>query len=112
MEVHVREVRARIAFYASTPSYRPAFDHHGYTDLTIELAQLSKAQRWDKMPRRISDEMLNTNAVVGTYDNISNELTTRYAGIVNATVFSVPVSDEGDETLLAEMVARIQVTSR
>ncbi len=112
MEVHVREVRTRIAFYASSPSYRPAFDDHGYTDLTIELAQLSKAQRWDEMPSRISDEMLNTNAVVGTYDNISNELIITYSGIVNATEFSSPVGDEGDETLLAEMVARIQATSR
>ena len=104
----IREVRARIAFYASTPSYRPAFDHHGYTELTIELAKLSKAQRWNEMPDRISDEMLHTYAVVGTYDEITTELTSRYAGVVDATEFSIPVLDQDDEALLEEMVRSIK----
>jgi hypothetical protein len=38
----VRNAHPRIAFYASTPTYRRSFDIHGLTDLTVELAQLSK----------------------------------------------------------------------
>ena len=61
----VRDVRARVAFYASTPGYRATFDAHGLTDLALELAQLSKAQRWEEMPPRISDDVLHTYASLG-----------------------------------------------
>ncbi|MEM7338788.1 MAG: TIGR03617 family F420-dependent LLM class oxidoreductase [Actinomycetota bacterium] len=104
----VEEVRARVSFYASTPAYRPAFDLHGYGDLADELAQLSKAQRWDEMPGRISDEVLDTYAVVGTYDQITDRLVERYAGVAAATEFSIPVANPDDESRLAAMVASIQ----
>ena len=58
LEKRVRDVRARVASYASTPGYRAAFDAHGLTDLATELAQLSKAQCWEEMPPRISDDVL------------------------------------------------------
>ena len=45
------DVRARISFYASTPQYRAAFAHHGLGDLADELKLLSRAQRWEEMPR-------------------------------------------------------------
>ena len=46
----VRDARARIAFYCSTPAYRRAFEIHGLGDLATELSQLSKAGRWNEMP--------------------------------------------------------------
>ncbi|MFP6725598.1 MAG: TIGR03617 family F420-dependent LLM class oxidoreductase, partial [Alphaproteobacteria bacterium] len=49
----VRDARARIAFYCSTPAYRRAFEIHGLGDLATELSQLSKAGRWNEMPERI-----------------------------------------------------------
>ena len=48
----VRDVRARISFYASTPQYRAAFAHHGLGDLADELKLLSRAQRWEEMPQQ------------------------------------------------------------
>ena len=47
----IRDVRARVAFYASTPAYFPAFQAHGLDDLANELKVLSKAQRWEEMPK-------------------------------------------------------------
>ncbi|MEM7096042.1 MAG: TIGR03617 family F420-dependent LLM class oxidoreductase [Actinomycetota bacterium] len=108
LEARIREVRARVAFYASTPAYRPAFDLHGYTDLSVELAQLSKAQRWDDMPDRITDEVLHTYAIVGSYDEIAGLVAERYADTVHATEFSIPVRDGDDEQRLAELVSTIQ----
>lgn len=41
-----------------TPPTPAAVGAHGLTDLATELAQLSKAQRWEEMPPRISDDVL------------------------------------------------------
>ncbi len=53
LAARVPDVRARVAFYASTPGYRAAFEVHGLGDLAAELAVLSRAQRWEEMPPRI-----------------------------------------------------------
>ena len=78
----VRDVRARVAFYASTPQYRAAFDHHGLGDLADRLKLLSRAQRWEEMPQHITDDVLHTYVTVGTYDTIARKLCDRYRGVV------------------------------
>ena len=50
LETKVRDARARIAFYASTPGYIKAFEHHGLGELAVEAQQLSKTQRWTSYP--------------------------------------------------------------
>ena len=74
----VRDVRARISFYASTPQYRAAFDHHGLGDLADKLKLLSRAQRWEEMPQHIDDDVLHTFVTIGTYDQIARKLTDRF----------------------------------
>jgi probable F420-dependent oxidoreductase len=104
----ILDVRARVAFYASTPGYRAAFDAHGLTDVAIELAQLSKAQRWEEMPPRISDEVLHTYAVVGTYDEIAKKLIARYRGLITDVEFSIPVGTDTERAILRDLVRDIQ----
>jgi hypothetical protein len=108
LEKRVRDVRARVAFYASTPGYRAAFDAHGLTDLATELAQLSKAQRWEEMPPRICDDVLHTYAVVGTYDEIGTKLIERYRGLITDVEFSIPAGTEHERATLRELVRDIQ----
>uniref|UniRef100_UPI003F493727 TIGR03617 family F420-dependent LLM class oxidoreductase n=1 Tax=Streptomyces sp. CA-141956 TaxID=3240051 RepID=UPI003F493727 len=60
----VAAVRERIAFYASTPAYRPVLDHHGWGELQEDLYTLSLRGQWKEMGRLIDDEMLHTFAVV------------------------------------------------
>ena len=67
----VRDARARIAFYASTPQYRAAFDHLGLGDLADRLKLLSRAQRWEEMPQHIDDDVLHTFVTIATYDTIA-----------------------------------------
>jgi probable F420-dependent oxidoreductase len=100
----VRDVRARVAFYASTPGYRAAFEAHGLGDLATELAHLSRAQRWEEMPARISDEVLHTYAVVGIYDEIGRKLADRYRGLITDVEFSIPVGTERERGILRELV--------
>jgi hypothetical protein len=54
LEDAAQQVRAQIAFYGSTPSYRPVLDLHGWGDLHEELRLLSKAGcvERDGTPRR------------------------------------------------------------
>jgi probable F420-dependent oxidoreductase len=104
----IRDVRARVAFYASTPAYLACFDAHGLGDLSREMQVLSKAQRWEEMPGRISDQVLNLYATVGTYDEIVSKLKTRYGSLVTNVEFSIPVRSERDRERLAEMVVALQ----
>lgn len=102
------DVRARISFYASTPQYRAAFDHHGLGDLADELKLLSRAQRWEEMPKYISDDILHTFVTVGTYDQIADKLLDRYSGVVTHCEFSIPVNSEGEKDRLRDLAKAIQ----
>src|SRR5439155_17299805 len=66
----VRASRQQLAFYASTPAYRPVLDLHGWGDLQPELTDLSKQGRWDEMGPLIDDEILDTFAVIGAPSDV------------------------------------------
>ena len=102
------DVRARVAFYASTPAYRRAFDIHGLGDLADELAVLSKAKRWEEMPGRISDDLVHQFAVVGTYDEIGVRLADRYRGLATSVEFSIPASTPEEAERLRELVMSLK----
>ena len=106
----VCDVRARVAFYASTKAYLAAFEFHGLGDLAARLTKLSRAQQWEEMPDYISDEVLNLYAVVGTFDEIGRKLRERYAGIVSDAEFSIPVNSEQDQATLAGIIKEIQAS--
>ncbi len=50
--------REQIAFYGSTPAYRPVLELHGWGDLQGDLNRLSKEGRWEEMGTLIDDEIL------------------------------------------------------
>jgi hypothetical protein len=107
----VRDARARLAFYASTPSYLPAFEHRGLGDLAAEAKLLSRAQRWEELPRLITDDVLHQFVVVGTYDTIGRQLVERFGGIVTHCEFSIAVRNENDRERLAELVRDVRSAS-
>ena len=63
--------RRLLAFYGSTPAYRPVLDVHGWGDLQPELNALSKQGRWQEMGGLITDEVLHTIAACGTPKEIA-----------------------------------------
>ena len=80
----VREAaRKHLAFYGSTPAYRPTLDAHGWGELHAELNRLSKQGRWDDMTGLVSDEILETIAVVGPRETIAAKLRERLDGIAD-----------------------------
>lgn len=77
-----RTVRGQIAFYASTPAYRPVLEAHGWGDLQSALLPLSRAGRWAEMADLVDDDVLHTFAVVGPPDELAGRVRERYAGLV------------------------------
>lgn len=73
--------KRQLAFYGSTPAYRPVLDVHGWGDLQPELNALSKRGEWEAMGSLISDELVETFAVVGTPDEVGPELLGRYGDV-------------------------------
>jgi len=104
LEARVRDVRARIAFYASTPTYLIAFESQGYGEVARGLQTYSRAQRWEEMPGFISDEMLDHYAVIGTHDEIAQKLRERFSAVASHLDFAIPVADQHDEATLRDLL--------
>ena len=73
--------RKQIAFYASTPAYRPVLEVHGWGELQSELNVMSKAGRWAEMADLIDDEILASIAVVAEPDDVAAEITRRFGDV-------------------------------
>jgi len=87
-------VKTQLAFYGSTPAYRPVLELHGWGDLQTELNTLSKRGAWDQMAGLIDDEILRTFAVVGELDEIAPEVLRRFGGLVDRFSFYAPYDME------------------
>jgi probable F420-dependent oxidoreductase len=82
--------REQIAFYASTPAYRPVLELHGWGDLQPELNTLSKRGEWVKMGELIDEDMLNAFAVVRPLNEVAGEVKRRVGDVVDRFSFYAP----------------------
>jgi probable F420-dependent oxidoreductase len=89
-EAATKAVRTQLAFYGSTPAYRPVLELHGWGDLQTELNTLSKRGAWEQMAELIDDDVLNTFAVVGPLDDIAGKVLERFGGVVDRFNFYAP----------------------
>ena len=90
-------VQQQVAFYGSTPAYRPVLDLHGWGELQPELNRLSKQGEWVKMGELIDDDVLNAFAVVAEPADIGPELIRRYAGVVDRCSFYAPYRSDPEQ---------------
>jgi probable F420-dependent oxidoreductase len=98
--------RKQLAFYGSTPAYRPTLDCHGWGDLHLELNRMSKEGKWDDMTHLISDEILETIAVVGPREDIAARIHERLGGIADGV--SLTHNRAPDPAQWADIVPKIQ----
>ena len=89
-------VKQQIAFYGSTPAYKPVFDCHGWGELQPELNGLSKQGKWVEMGNLIEDEVLDAFAVVGEPEKIAGELKRRYEDVIDRISFYAPYKSDAD----------------
>jgi probable F420-dependent oxidoreductase len=104
----VEDVRARVAFYASTPTYLAAFETDGHGDTAKQLQTLSRAQRWEEMPALVDDAMLDTYAIIATHDEIAAKLTARYGGLATHLEFTMPLATPADAETLRALIAELK----
>jgi len=102
-------VRAQVAFYASTPSYRPVMALHGWEAEAEKLSGLAGRGKWEEMPFVINDEMLQTFAVVAPTHELAPALQARYRGLADRLSLYLPYKpgekDEFWTTLLQGFAA-------
>ena len=87
-----------LAFYASTPAYRPVLEAEGWESLQPELNELSKSGRWGEMAQTIDDTMLATLAAVGSPKEVAADIGDRFADRVDRVAFYTP-AQVADDTL-------------
>ena len=83
-------VRGLLGFYGSTPAYRPVLDSHGWGDLQPRLRQLTKEGRWDQLGTLFDDAQISTLSVIGTAEEVGEELRNRFSGIADRLALSIP----------------------
>jgi probable F420-dependent oxidoreductase len=88
--------RQQIAFYGSTPAYKGVLELHGWDGLHEELNALSKKGGWVEMGNLITDDILNTFAVVAEPENIAPELLRRYGDVIQRISFYAPYKSNPD----------------
>jgi probable F420-dependent oxidoreductase len=101
--------RRQIAFYASTPTYRPFLAYHGFEALGQELSALARAGRFAEMPARIPDALLDAVAVSAAPAALAAAIRARYAGDLVQRIYpyaSIPADDQGGR--LAGLLAGIR----
>lgn len=100
-------IRQLLAFLYSTPSYWPSLELFGWKALGEQLHSLSREGRWDDMPARISDEVLDTFSPTGRYDQIAEVLASAYGDLTDWITFPMPQA-AGQDAEAAEAIARLR----
>ena len=90
-----RQVRELLAFYATTPAYRPVLELHGWESAQDELTKLARDGHTNEMADVIDDEMLDAFALVGAPDEIGGLAYDRFGDVVDRMSFRLPGDDPG-----------------
>src|ERR1700730_18133659 len=102
----LKAMRATIAFYGSTPAYRPVLEHHGWGALGDELYTLSKRGEWQNMGTLIDDDVLHTFALVGDARSVGAEIVARYSDIIDRIQVGLDRDDHGVGILIETLRAQ------
>ena len=82
-EASRRGTAQQIAFYGSTPAYRPVLEAQGWGELQSQLNVMSKQGKWVEMGELISDEILDAFAIVGEPHQIAGKIKERYGDVLD-----------------------------
>jgi probable F420-dependent oxidoreductase len=85
--------RTQIGFYGSTRNYAFQFDDLGFDGTSAKLNERLKAGDQAGLAETITDEMLDTYAVVGPWDEIADRLIDRYGGVAERVISYLTLED-------------------
>ncbi|OBK46990.1 TIGR03617 family F420-dependent LLM class oxidoreductase [Mycobacterium sp. 1081908.1] len=98
-DAKIDAMRTTLAFYGSTPAYRPVLEHHGWGALGDELHALSKRGEWTTMGMLIDDTVLHTFAAIGGPKEMAATALERFGGAADRVQLGVDADDGVAETL-------------
>ncbi len=90
--------RQQIAFYGSTPAYKPVLESIGVGDMQSDLNAMSKQGRWEEMGKLIDTDVLEAFAVIGEPQTIPEQILSRYGDIVDRTAAAYAHISKADRT--------------
>ncbi|HUD77722.1 MAG TPA: TIGR03617 family F420-dependent LLM class oxidoreductase [Streptosporangiaceae bacterium] len=102
-------VREQIAFYGSTPAYRPVLDLHGWGELHEQLNLLSRRQEWTAMGRLITDDVLSAFAVSGDAAAVAAGLIQRFGDVITRVSLYTPY--QADPAAIAGVTADLRAAA-
>ena len=82
--------RGLVAFYGSTPAYRPVLDIEGHGEIQPELRTLTRAGRWAEMAALVDDTVLSSIVLRGTPEEVSAQLRERYGTAASRVAVTIP----------------------
>lgn len=92
-------LRMLVAFYASTPAYRPVLDTIDAGHLQPALRELTRQGAWDRLDAVVPDEVLDQLTISGSPERVGDDLRRRYEGLVDRLsltfVQDIPTADIG-----------------
>jgi probable F420-dependent oxidoreductase len=101
-------IRQQVAFYASTPSYAPVMELHGWGDVREQLSRLAVRKRWDEMAPLISDEMVNEFAIVSSWRELPAKINEKYGGLLDRVTLYTRFDPTRDQARWAEICRSLQ----
>jgi probable F420-dependent oxidoreductase len=105
LDAAIFSARNQIAFYGSTPAYRPVLEVHGWEGLQEPWVKMARAGQWTEMAASVTDDMLETFAVVGTPVDVAGKIAARCGGAMDRVS---PVIYQPDTALLAALLAALR----
>jgi probable F420-dependent oxidoreductase len=75
-------MREYVAFYASTPAYKPVLEHAGCADIHEPLRLMTRQDRWADMPALVDDAILDKFLVVDAPKRLGERLAKKYDGLL------------------------------
>jgi alkanesulfonate monooxygenase SsuD/methylene tetrahydromethanopterin reductase-like flavin-dependent oxidoreductase (luciferase family) len=103
-DARIAALKGQIAFYGSTPAYRPVLEHHGWSALGQELHAMSRRGEWAAMGGLVDDDVLRAFAIVGSPREVAAGIAARYGGLVDRLQIAIG----GDNARAAELLDAVR----
>ena len=80
----------------------------GWNDTHEKLYRMSIDGKWNQMGDEITDEMLDSFAVIGTYDQIAGKIKSTYGKYATSVSFGMDTQNEEEENILRDVIKNLK----
>jgi probable F420-dependent oxidoreductase len=101
-------VRASMSFYGSTPNYAFIWDEAGFEGTTARIREKQKAGDLAGMAAQITDDHIGVFATESSWDDLAEDLRTRYGGIATHLVLYNALTSPERLRRYGEVARRLQ----